>query len=313
MKIKNLEIAVYTFYRFKKIKNLNKIKEQVDDNLSKYKSLKGTILIANEGINGSLAGIAHEASKALHDIKKLLSIRKLSLKINSCDFVPFYKLRTKIKKEIVSMGVNNINVSKKTGKYINAVDWNDVIRDNTVTTIDVRNSYERKIGSFENSKNIKMNSFREFPKIIKNLNLDKKSKIAMYCTGGIRCEKASSYLIDQGFENIMQLEGGIINYLNKNKNKKMWNGECFVFDNRISINSKLLKGKYRQCYGCRSPISEIDMKSPMYLRGVSCPNCYNDKSDKQKKCYSVRQNQIDIAESKQKNHSFKRIYLKDLS
>ena len=313
MKIKNLELAVYSFYRFKKIKNLNKIKEQVDENLSKYKSLKGTLLIANEGINGSLAGIAHEASNAIHDIKKILNIRKLSLKMNSCDFVPFYKLRTKIKREIVSMGVNNLNVSKQKGQYINAVDWNDVITDNTVTTIDVRNDYERKIGYFKNSKNIKMNSFREFPKIIKSLNLDKKSKIAMYCTGGIRCEKASSYLVDQGFENVMQLEGGIINYLNKNKNKKMWNGECFVFDNRISINSKLLKGKYKQCYGCRSPISEIETKSPMYIRGVSCPNCYNDKNDKQKKRYSVRQNQIDIAESKQKNHSFKKIYLKDLS
>ena len=295
MKIKNLELAVYSFYRFKKIKNLNKIKEQVDENLSNYKSLKGTLLIANEGINGSLAGIAHEASNAIHDIKIILNIRKLSLKINSCDFVPFYKLRTKIKREIVSMGVNNLNVSKQKGQYINAVDWNDVITDNTVTTIDVRNDYERKIGYFKNSKNIKMNSFREFPKIIKSLNLDKKSKIAMYCTGGIRCEKASSYLVDQGFENVMQLEGGIINYLNKNKNKKMWNGECFVFDNRISINSKLLKGKYKQCYGCRSPISEIETKSPMYIRGVSCPNCYNDKNDKQK------------------NHSFKKIYLKDLS
>ena len=313
MKIKNLELAVYSFYRFKKIKNLNKIKEQVDENLSNYKSLKGTLLIAKEGINGSLAGIAHEASNAIHDIKKILNIRKLSLKINSCDFVPFYKLRTKIKKEIVSMGVNNLNVSKKKGQYINAINWNDVITDNTVTTIDVRNDYERKIGYFKNSKNIKMNSFREFPKIIKSLNLDKKSKIAMYCTGGIRCEKASSYLVDQGFENVMQLEGGIINYLDKNKNKKMWNGECFVFDNRISINSKLLKGKYKQCYGCRSPISEIETKSPMYIRGVSCPNCYNDKNDKQKKRYLVRQNQIDIAESKQKNHSFKKIYLKDLS
>ena len=313
MKIKNLELAVYSFYRFKKIKNLNKIKEQVDENLSNYKSLKGTLLIAKEGINGSLAGIAHEASNAIHDIKKILNIRKLSLKINSCDFVPFYKLRTKIKREIVSMGVNNLNVSKKKGQYINAINWNDVITDNTVTTIDVRNDYERKIGYFKNSKNIKMNSFREFPKIIKSLNLDKKSKIAMYCTGGIRCEKASSYLVDQGFENVMQLEGGIINYLNKNKNKKMWNGECFVFDNRISINSKLLKGKYKQCYGCRSPISEIETKSPMYIRGVSCPNCYNDKNDKQKKRYLVRQNQIDIAESKQKNHSFKKIYLKDLS
>jgi|OM-RGC.v1.006369150 UPF0176 protein len=312
MKIKNLEIAVYTFYRFKKNKNLNKIKEQIDKSLSKYKSVKGTILIANEGINGSLAGIAYEASSALHDIKKILSIRKLSLKINSCDFVPFYKLRTKIKKEIVSMGINNLNVSKKTGKYINAVDWNDVIIDNTVTTIDVRNTYERKIGYFKNSKNINMNSFREFPKIIKRLNLDKKSKIAMYCTGGIRCEKASSYLIEQGYKNVMQLEGGIINYLNKNKNKKIWNGECFVFDNRISINSKLLKGKYKQCYGCRSPISEIETKSPLYIRGVSCPNCYKDKNDKQKKRYSVRQHQIDIAESKLKNHSFKKIYLKDL-
>ena len=245
MKIKNSEIVVYTFYRFKNIKNINKIKQRVDNKLKKYKSLKGTILIATEGINGSLAGVEDDVETALNNIKNILRIRKLSLKINSCDFIPFYKLRTKIKKEIVSLGVTGIDVSKKTGKYINASKWNNIITDKKVTTIDIRNKYERKIGYFKNSKNIKMNSFKEFPKIVKDLNLNKKSKIAMYCTGGIRCEKASSYLINEGFTNIIQLEGGIINYLNENKSKNLWNGECFVFDNRVSIKNGQKKGRMR--------------------------------------------------------------------
>lgn len=313
MKTKNLEIVVYTFYRFKNIKNIKKLKQRIDNKIKKYKSLRGTILIAAEGVNGSLAGLEYDVRNAFINIKSILKIRKLSLKINSSDFIPFYKLRTKIKKEIVSLGLTGIDVSKKTGKYIDVFEWDKIINDNSVFTIDVRNNYERKIGYFKNSKNIKMNSFREFPKIVKDLKLNKKNKIAMYCTGGIRCEKASSYLINEGFSNVMQLEGGIINYLNKNKNNNLWNGECFVFDNRISINSKLLQGNYNQCHGCRSPISKNDMKSSMYVRGVSCPNCFNIKTDKQKKRYSTRQSQIDNSEKKFNNHSFKKIFINDLS
>ena len=157
-----------------------------------------------------------------------------------------------------------------------------------------------------------MNNFREFPKTIKKLNLNKNNKIAMYCTGGIRCEKASSYLLSIGYTNVMQLDGGIINYLNSNKKNSSWKGECFVFDNRVSVNSELEQGNYRQCHGCRSPISKKDINSSKYQKGVSCPNCYDKKSNNQKRRYAIRQSQIDTAEKNQKNHSFKKIYISDL-
>ncbi len=310
--MKKSKVLVYTFYRFKSIKNINKIKYELEMNLKKFKTIKGTILIASEGINGSLAGIDREIEIALKKIKFILGIKKLSLKVNSSKFIPFYKLRVRIKNEIVTLGIKGLNVTKKTGNFISTSNWDKILLDKDIITLDVRNEYERKIGYFKNSKNIEMNNFREFPKKIKKLNLNKKNKIAMYCTGGIRCEKASSYLLSIGYTNVMQLDGGIISYLNSNKTNSSWKGECFVFDNRVSVNSELEQGNYRQCHGCRSPISKKDINSSKYQKGVSCPNCYDKKSNNQKRRYAIRQSQIDAAEKNQKNHSFKKMYISDL-
>lgn len=310
--MKKSKVLVYTFYRFKSIKNINKIKYDLEMNLKKFKTIKGTILIASEGINGSLAGIDREIEIALKKIKFILGIKKLSLKVNSSKFIPFYKLRVRIKNEIVTLGIKGVNVTKKTGNFISTSNWDKILLDKDIITLDVRNEYERKIGYFKNSKNIEMNNFREFPKKIKKLNLNKKNKIAMYCTGGIRCEKASSYLLSIGYTNVMQLDGGIISYLNSNKTNSSWKGECFVFDNRVSVNSELEQGNYRQCHGCRSPISKKDINSSKYQKGVSCPNCYDKKSNNQKRRYAIRQSQIDAAEKNQKNHSFKKMYISDL-
>jgi UPF0176 protein len=176
--------------------------------------------------------------------------------------------------------------------------------------IDTRNDYEINIGSFKNSVNPNMKSFKNFPKYIKNLNLNKKQPIAMFCTGGIRCEKASSYLIKNGFKDVSQLDGGVLNYLEYKKNKKIntWNGECFVFDNRVSVDKYLNKGNHDQCYGCRHPITEEDKKLNSYIKGASCKYCIKEKRKEKINSSLVRQRQIDRAEEKKNKHSFQKIY-----
>ncbi len=295
--IEKKNIFVYSFYRFIKIKNRKLIKLQVLNFLKKT-SIRGTFLIANEGINASLSGEESELNSSIMIIKKILNIRKLQIKVGETNSHSFNKLKVRIKNEIVSLGVGSLEINKLTGKYISPKKWDKFISQKNIKLIDTRNIYEINIGKFKNSINPKTKSFRDFPKRFKDLNLPKSQKIAMYCTGGIRCEKASSYLKKKGYKNIHQLDGGIINYLdfkNNSKNSSQWTGDCFVFDNRVSINKYLLKGKYYQCYGCRSPISKKDLKSEYYLKGVHCPKCVDLRSDKQKKKSLMRQKQIELS------------------
>jgi UPF0176 protein len=219
-------------------------------------------------------------------------------------------LKIRLKKEIVTIGDKTIKPEKFTGKHIDPIEWDKIINNKKYIIIDTRNDYEVKIGSFKNAINPKTNSFREFPKFIKKLNLEKKQPIAMFCTGGIRCEKASSFLLKNGYKDISQLDGGILNYLEIKKNKKntSWKGECFVFDNRVSVNKRLDKGIYEQCYGCRSPITKKDMKLKSYKKGATCKYCINLKTKIKIKSSVTRQSQIDIAEKNHTNHSFRKIY-----
>ena len=285
------DLFVYTFYRFKDIKNIKKLKLFLI-NFSR-KKIKGTILIANEGINGSLSGSKKELDDAITLIKLHLKIRKLDIKINKTDFFPFNRLKVRLKKEIVSLGQGNIKVSKITAKRIDPKDWHKVILDKNTRLLDVRNDFEIDIGKFERSERPSTNSFRELPKVIKNLKLRKNEKIAMYCTGGIRCEKASAFLKSKGYKNIVQLNGGIINYLDyvyKNKLKSYWKGECFVFDNRVTINKYLSKGKYMQCFGCRHPLTQQEMRLSNYKEGIHyCCYCVNTRTKEQKKRSEQRQ------------------------
>ncbi len=294
--IEKKNIFVYSFYRFVKIKNRKLIKLQILNFLKKT-SIKGTFLIADEGINASLSGDQSELDCSIILIKKILNIRKLQIKVSKANSHSFNKLKVRIKNEIVSLGVGSLKIGKLTGKYISPQKWDKFITQKNIKLIDTRNIYEINIGKFKNSINPKTKNFRDFPKKFKDLNLPKSQKIAMYCTGGIRCEKASSYLKKKGYKNIYQLDGGIINYLdfkNNSKNRSQWTGECFVFDNRVSVNKYLLKGEYYQCYGCRSPITKKDLESQYYLKGVHCPKCVYLRSDEQKKNSLMRQRQIDI-------------------
>ena len=303
-------LFVYTFYRFKDINNIDLYKN-IFDNYLLNKDIKGTILIANEGINGSLSGPKKSLDEFIILIKSYLNIRKLNLKINHTQFHPFNKMKVRLKKEIVSLGQGHIDVNKLRGKLIEPEEWDDIISNQHTKIIDVRNKFEIDIGKFARSINPKTNKFREFPSKFKKMKIKKEDKIALYCTGGIRCEKVSALLKKEGYKNIFQLKGGIINYL-KFKNKKTeeskWMGECFVFDDRVSINKKLSKGKYLQCYGCRRPITKNDTKSIYYRKGVSCPYCINERTIEQFKRSQTRQDQIDLAESTNIPNPFRRIY-----
>ena len=288
------DIHIYAFYRFKTITNLksNKIKL---NKYSKKTSIFGTILISDEGINGTISGYRSDLDKFIKKIKTIFKIRKLSLKVSKNDFIPFNRFKIKIKKEIVTIGNNKVKPQKKTGKYIAPNNWDKTINNKNFLIIDTRNKYEIKIGSFNNAINPNTESFREFPRFVKRSKIDKNQQIAMFCTGGIRCEKASSYLLMNGYKKIYQLDGGILNYLEYKKNKKSntWNGECFVFDNRVAVNKKLNKGKYIQCYGCRTPLGRQDLKSKYYEKGVRCSYCYDKRTKKQISSSQMRQSQIE--------------------
>ncbi len=301
--------CIYSFYYFINIKEARKIKNKLDNFLSSY-VVRGTILLADEGINASLSASKNDLDEIIIFIKKLLGIRKIDLKVNKIDFLPFNKMKVRLKKEIVTLGMGDLKIDSFGSNYVDPSEWDKILLDKNTEIIDVRNNFEIQIGKFSGALNPKMKSFREFPEKISNLNLNKKSRIAMYCTGGIRCEKASAYLKHNGFENIVQLNGGIINYLTYLKSSRknsLWNGECFVFDGRVSLDQNLQKGKYIQCYGCRRPITKEDTKSKKYIKGVSCPYCYNERSLEKKRNSLVRQKQIDEANEKKVDHTFKKI------
>jgi len=303
------KIYIYTFYRFKNFTDIKTIKLKLDKSL-KNKLILGTVLLANEGINGTISGTQKNLNEFIYLLRKILKIKKLSIKISQNKFIPFYRLKIRLKKEIVTIGDKTIKPEKITGKHIDPKNWDKIIENNKYLIIDTRNDYEVSIGSFKNSINPKTKSFSEFPKFIEKLNIKKNQPIAMFCTGGIRCEKASSYLLKNGYEDISQLDGGILNYLEVNKKDKStsWKGECFVFDNRVAVNKKLDKGSYEQCYGCRHPITKQDMILKSYKKGATCKYCINLKSITKIQSSSTRQSQIDIAEKNNTKHSFKKIY-----
>ncbi|PCI62873.1 MAG: hypothetical protein COB37_06020 [Kordiimonadales bacterium] len=266
--------------------------------------VKGTLLLADEGINGTVAGPEAGVRALLADLKSRPEFADLVHKESWAETMPFLRMKVRLKKEIVTMGVPGTDPNNIVGTYVKPEDWNALISDPNVVLVDTRNDYEVSIGTFKGAVDPNTTTFREFPKwVAENKDTLKKPKIAMFCTGGIRCEKSTAYMKDQGYDEVYHLEGGILKYLEEMREEQsLWEGQCFVFDERISVGHGLKQGEYDQCYGCRWPITEDDKTSPKYEKGVSCPRCYDGLSDAKKSQSKERQKQIELAEMRGDNH-----------
>ena len=266
--------------------------------------VKGTLLLAREGINGTVAGPRSGIDSLIAHIKTLPGCADLEWKESAAEEMPFNRMKVRLKREIVTMGQPDVDPTASVGTYVEPEDWNDLISQEDVVLIDTRNDYEVDIGTFRNAIDPQTKTFGEFPDWWKaNAAKYEGKKIAMFCTGGIRCEKASNYLLGQGVEEVFHLKGGILKYLeNVPKTGSAWQGECFVFDGRVSVDHGLAEGTYDLCHGCRRPISDADKASPEYERGVSCPACFKDVSDADKARFRERQKQIDLSNSRGTSH-----------
>lgn len=297
---------ISTFYKFLVLENYKELKIKFDKSLSKT-NIKGTILLANEGVNGTIAGSESDLKKFFIYMDKFSQFKDITPKFSSSNKNPFLRMKVRLKKEIVTIGIPEVSPSNLVGKYLNVEEWNEFLNESDSMIIDTRNDYEVSIGTFKNSINPKIKSFRNFPNWVqKNLidkKVSKKSKIGMFCTGGIRCEKSTSYLKQLGFENVFHLDGGILKYLeNVKSDENEWKGECFVFDYRVSLNHSLEKGEYDMCYACRMPLSKENKKNKHYLKGQSCEYCYDQTTIKQKKRFNEREKQIKLSKVKNLKH-----------
>ncbi|MBV7315031.1 rhodanese-related sulfurtransferase [Shewanella sp. NIFS-20-20] len=266
--------------------------------------IKGTLLLASEGINGTVAGCQTAIDALLAWLEQQAGLANINYKCSYHDDMPFYRTKVKLKKEIVTLGVEGIDPLKVVGTYVKPQDWDRLIDDPEVLVIDTRNDYEIQIGSFKNAINPHTNTFREFPEFVKSqLDSAKHKKVAMFCTGGIRCEKSTAYLKQQGFEEVYHLEGGILSYLEQMPvENSRWQGECFVFDNRVAVTHDLSRGQYDQCNACRMPITQADKAAESYEQGVSCPHCIDTISSSQRQRFVERERQINLAKARGECH-----------
>ena len=296
---------VFGFYKFIKIKSLKRNKDILQKFIS-LNNIRGTIIISKEGLNGTISGHIKDIDITIKKLKSLFLFKYFDNNNSSqSKFQPFQKPKIKIKKEVVPMNLILNSRERNTKSHLDPKEWNELIKDKDTHIIDTRKPFEYKVGTFKKSVNPNINNFRDFPKYLNKLKKNK--PVAMFCTGGIRCEKTSVYLKKKGFKNIYQLNGGILNYLKKiNKKDSLWKGECFVFDNRISLKHGLVLGSYSMCSGCRMPISLKDKRSKKFEEGVSCPNCYKNLTESQKSRFRMRQSQIYKAKQSRKEYIFQK-------
>jgi len=298
--------SVAALYKFSSIDCPEELQNSIRVELKKL-SIYGTILVGSEGINGTISGEAINIVNAVNFLKTIKGFSELDIKYSESDENPFVRLKIKLKKEIVTIGDDSVDPNKTVGNYVEPENWNELISDQDVILIDTRNDYECSIGTFKNAINPNTVKFREFPQWIKDQNFTKEEKkekkIAMFCTGGIRCEKASSFMIQDGFKNVSHLKGGILNYFERvNSEESLWDGECFVFDHRVSVIHGLLDGKAKLCFSCRWPLDDDDYESPEFEEGVSCPRCARSISPERREGLRERQRQIALAQKRNTQH-----------
>ncbi len=299
----NQPIVIAALYKFVRLDDYKARREALLE-FCRSHHLKGTLLLAREGINGTVSGTRAAIDALLNHLRADPCFEGLEHKESYEESQPFYRMKVKLKKEIVTMGVEDIDPNAIVGTYVEAKDWNALISDPDVTVIDTRNYYEYEIGTFKGALDPHTESFRELPDYVaRNMDPAKNKKVAMFCTGGIRCEKSTAFMKQQGFEEVYHLKGGILKYLEDvPEEESLWKGECFVFDNRVAVNHKLEKGSYDLCHGCRHPITDDDKLSPLFEEGVACPRCHDKLSEDQRQRFAERQKQIRLAKQRNEVH-----------
>ena len=295
--------CVAALYHFTRLADYEQLKAPLQD-MCDLLGIKGTLLLAYEGINGTVAGTDKAISALLEYLRADPRLAALEHKESRSEDMPFYRMKVRLKREIVTMGVDGVDPNEVVGTYVDPKDWNALITDPDVILIDTRNDYEVEIGTFKGALNPDTQTFREFPQWVEdNRENLKKPKVAMFCTGGIRCEKASSFMKQNGFDDVYHLKGGILKYLETQPEKEsLWEGDCFVFDQRVAVKHGLEESDYDQCYACRYPITDNEKESPLYVKGVSCPRCHNKMSEEQRARFAERQKQIALAKERGEDH-----------
>lgn len=290
-------------YKFVELNDFEQIQQPLYQTLIDN-DVKGTLLLAREGINGTICGTREGIDAVLNYLRQDPRLAGVDHKESPSDTQAFYRTKVKLKKEIVTMGIDWVDPNNVVGTYVEPEQWNDIISDPEVLLIDTRNEYEYAVGTFEGAVNPKTDTFREFPEYVKqHLDPSKHKKVAMFCTGGIRCEKSTAYLKEQGFDEVYHLKGGILKYLEMvPEETSKWNGECFVFDQRVTVKHGLEQGEYDQCYACRMPITKAEKQSEHYQKGVSCPHCYDKTTAEQKERFAERERQIQLAKARGEQH-----------
>ena len=297
------KIIVSALYKFVDLPDFEAIQEPLHK-LMQQQKVRGTILLAREGINGTIAGSEPAILGVLNWLKQDERLSTLEHKESLTDELPFRRAKVKLKQEIVTMGIPGVNPGGNEGTYIEPEDWNDLIADPEVMLIDTRNEYEVRVGKFTGALNPDIETFRDFPAYVRaNLDPKKHKKVAMYCTGGIRCEKSTAWLKSEGFEEVYQLHGGILKYLEDvPQEQSQWKGDCFVFDDRVTVNHQLRPGDYIQCNACRMPLSAVEQKSPDFVQGVSCSYCHDKTSEQKKAACEERERQMQLASAQGASH-----------
>lgn len=296
-------VVVAALYKFASLPDFKSLKPPLVSVCTKNR-IKGMILLAEEGINATIAGSRDGIDAILEHLRGDPRLADLDHKESAAATQPFYRMKVRLKKEIVTLGMPEVDPNKEVGTYVSAKDWTALIRDPEVLVIDTRNDYEVAMGTFERAVDPGTGTFREFPEFVKkNVDPAKHKKVAMFCTGGIRCEKASSYMLRQGFDQVYHLKGGILKYLEEvPEEESAWKGECFVFDERVSVSHGLDQGDYELCRGCRDPISPEDKQSPHYEEGICCHRCYHTLTAEQRARRTERTKQVKLAKKRNQLH-----------